>query len=63
MSGSKALRKSRAKRVADLSRDNPQVDQVQVRETGRLLQVLENEGVERRGYEIVSPYERKNVRG
>ncbi len=62
MSGTKGLSPIKGKRTREITDSNPRVDQAQMREAARLLEKLESEGVERRGYGIASPYERVNLR-
>ena len=62
MSGSKSLGKTvGAPTVKELLKQNPRVDGGQVREAQKLLKELRRDGNLGRGYEIVSPYERRPV--
>ena len=59
MSGSE---KKRDTQIRELAEGNPNVDSRQLRETAELLADLQREGVPRRQYNIVSPYERKPLK-
>lgn len=62
MSGSKQPEQTKKQRSAEISNRNPLVDSEQMRETGKLLDRLAEEGVERRGYGISSPYDRTGMK-
>jgi hypothetical protein len=62
MSVSDVSGKSKAADLVGIAKSNPGVDVKQVRAVGRLLERLEQAGVERRRYAIASPHERLPMR-